>query len=306
MGLEYREKIIALAKEKGPLLPADVAKSLSVSSIFASAMLSEMTENKFLAISSIKIGGSPLYYLPDRIDQLEAYASKLNDKDKRVFEILKSKLVLRDSDLDLLTRYSLRQLRDFARPMHISKGAEAELYWRFYSLSEQQALDSLNPLKPKAAHLKPALAQNPAELERKPATQASSIEAALVASAPANIASAPAKKARAKKHNDPNQDALYQKLLAFCSSHGMSVKDVQIVSAHKDIECIVSAQSSSGTVDYFCKVKDKKSISDTDIAALFAQSTVRKLPALFLITGALSKKASAALNSYSSVTVQHL
>ena len=73
MGIEYRDKIIALCRQKGPVLPLEVAKLMKTETWKAGAMLSEMTENKILLISTIKVGGSPLYYLPDQQEKLELF-----------------------------------------------------------------------------------------------------------------------------------------------------------------------------------------------------------------------------------------
>ncbi|TAL57689.1 MAG: hypothetical protein EPN86_01550, partial [Nanoarchaeota archaeon] len=146
-GIEYREKILSFCKQKGPLLPSDVAKLLKTDTLRAGAMLSEMTENKLLIISSLKIGGSPLYYLPDQPEKLELFIGKLKDKDRGTLESLRQNKIMKDSGLDLFTRFSLRQLKDFAKPFHVMKGEEAELFWRFYTVSEKDAVEILKPKK---------------------------------------------------------------------------------------------------------------------------------------------------------------
>lgn len=331
MGVEYREKILALARQRGPLLPADVARVLKVSSLFASAMLSEMVESKFLQISFLKIGGSPLYYLPGQTQQLEQYVSKLNPKDRGVFELLREKGVLRDSGQELLVRYSLRQLRDFARPLHVARGEAAELYWRFYALSEQEALDIMaNPLKsrertqqspqrPVPLQQSPAPSSPfPAPMQAAPAVQPqhpSPAQQVLPGARPAPAAPAhaqvpahpaPAKKPRARKERSPEHDSLYQKVATYCASRHMAVRDAKVLTKNRDVECIVGVPGTAGEVAYYCRARAKKTVSDTDLAAVFAQSTVRHMPAILFMTGSLSKKAAAALASYATVTVQQL
>ncbi len=57
---ETHERIIGVLKEKGPSLPVNIAKALSISSLFISAFLSELTNQKRIKVSSLKVGGSPL------------------------------------------------------------------------------------------------------------------------------------------------------------------------------------------------------------------------------------------------------
>ncbi len=275
-GIAYRENIIAFCKQKGPLLPADVARLLKTDTMRAGAMLSEMSENKILKISSLKVGGSPLYYLPSEPQKLEMYVGKLNEKDRHVFDILKAKGVLRDAELDTLTRVALRTLKDFAYPFHVSKGHEAELYWRFYTLSSEQALAILHP-KPVKIEEKKVDAPVLVPLKQKPL------------------------KVRKVKVS-PEDDPLAVRVRQFLVAKSMVMQDVVIITKKKELECIATKEGAR----FFCKAKDKKSISDLEVAAVFGQAAARKLPAFLLITGALSKKAQAAITGYPGLSVERM
>ena len=242
----------------------------------AGAMLSEMTENKILLISAIKIGGSPLYYLPEHQEKLELFVNRLNDKDKKVFDFIKQRKILRDSELDLLTRFSLRQLKDFARPLHVTKGEDAELFWRFYSVSEEQAIEILHP--------KPKIQQTQTESLKQKLEQPKIFE--------------PAKK-RGKK-GLPGDDALFQKAKAYLEAKGFSIREFTIITKKKDVELIAEKQS----MQFFCKILGKKNISDTDIAAAYGKASAKKLQAMLLITGKISKKAQASLSSFTNLSVE--
>ncbi len=77
-------------------------------------MLSELSSKKSLKISALKVGGSPLYYVPGHEEKLLQFIQNLNEKDRRTLELLKDSQVLRDAEQDPLTRVSLRQIKDFA------------------------------------------------------------------------------------------------------------------------------------------------------------------------------------------------
>ena len=76
--MDHRENILKIVKEKGPLLPAQVNKELRTNVLFASAMLSEMVDQKKIRLSSMRVGGSPLYFCEGQEHLLEKFAHKMN------------------------------------------------------------------------------------------------------------------------------------------------------------------------------------------------------------------------------------
>jgi hypothetical protein len=72
-------------------------------------------------------------------------------------------------------------------------------------------------------------------------------------------------------------------------------KDIDIIESKiirkSDIELMIKVPSPVGKLTYFCKAVDKKKINDKDLSSVFVQSQMKKLPALFVTTGQLSKKA---------------
>ena len=136
-----KEKILEIIKRKGPSFPTDISSELNTESYFVSAYLSEMISKKEILISNMKIGSSPLYFLPSQKNMLEHFSSKLNPKDKLAYEELKTKKVLRDSKLTPLLRVSLKNIKDFAIPLEVSFNNKKELFWKFYSIQAQEATE---------------------------------------------------------------------------------------------------------------------------------------------------------------------
>ena len=58
-----------------------------------------------------------------------------------------------------------------------------------------------------------------------------------------------------------------------------------------DLDLIVEVPSAVGSLTYYCKAKNKKRISDSDLSSAFVQGQLKKLPVLFLTKGELTKKA---------------
>lgn len=129
-----KEKIISLLKQRGPSLPMRIANSTGLSSLFASAFLSELVSEKKIKISSMKIGNSPLYFLPEQKPQLENFTEHLNSKEKQAFDLLKEKKFLKDSEQEPAIRVALRTIRDFAIPFKRND----EIFWRFYNIPEEE------------------------------------------------------------------------------------------------------------------------------------------------------------------------
>ena len=134
-----QDKILNFLKVNGPVLPSKVAKNIKTDILLASAMLSDLASQGKIKISKLKVGGSPLYYLPGQESQLYAFASgNINPKDHMVLDKLKANKILREDDLDLLGKVALRSLKDFAIPLHVIVQGHKELFWKWHLLSDEE------------------------------------------------------------------------------------------------------------------------------------------------------------------------
>ena len=75
---EIKRKIVSILKFKGPSLPVHIAKQTGQSMLFSSAFLSELVSDKEVKLSHMKVGGSPLYYIPGQEESLEKFSNYLN------------------------------------------------------------------------------------------------------------------------------------------------------------------------------------------------------------------------------------
>ena len=129
-----KEKIISFLKTNGPSLPVPIAREAGQSPLFASAFLSELLSEKKLKISNMKVGTSPIYFIPGQEPQLEKYSQHLNSKQKEAFDLLKQKKFLRDSEQHPAIRVALRSLHDFA--FHFKHNEE--IIWRYLTSKENE------------------------------------------------------------------------------------------------------------------------------------------------------------------------
>ena len=140
--MDAREKILSFIQQNGPSVPTAIAKQLESNSFFASAYLSEIKEQGKIRISSLKLGGSPLYYIPGQEEQLQRFADNLGEKEKRIYDMLNERKVLKDSTLVPVFRAAIRAIKDFAFGFSINN----EIFWRWHSLPSNEAMELANQI----------------------------------------------------------------------------------------------------------------------------------------------------------------
>src|SRR3989344_4653175 len=142
---QKKEKIISFIKDNGPSLPVRIAKTIEMEPVFASAILSELLNEKRIKMSNLRVGSSSLYLLQGQEKMLEDFADNLKSVEKEAFLKLKEKIVLEDEKEEPAIRVALRNIKDFAIPFE----KEEKLFWR-YSFTDEDKLSSLlNPKQQK-------------------------------------------------------------------------------------------------------------------------------------------------------------
>src|SRR3989344_2611644 len=131
---DIKEKIMGILRRNGPSLPVHVANGTGLSLLFSGAFLSELYSDKKIRISSMKVGSSPIYYLPEHESSLEKYSQHLKSREKDAFTLLRDKRFLKDTELEPAMRVALRAIKDFAIPFENEK----ELYWRYFSVPQSE------------------------------------------------------------------------------------------------------------------------------------------------------------------------
>jgi hypothetical protein len=138
--MNLQDKILSYISINGPSVPNKISKHIEKDSFFTSAHLSELKEQGKLKISFLKIGGgSPLYFLPGQESKLKDFSDYLGEKEKKVFDLLNQKKVLRDSDLVPVFRAAIRSLKDFAFSFFVNYKGKKETFWKWYLISNKEA-----------------------------------------------------------------------------------------------------------------------------------------------------------------------
>ncbi len=144
--LDKKSFIVELIKSEGPSLPSSISKKVGMTLLFTSALFSEMVADKTLKISYLKIGGSPLYYLPGQEEMLEKYTNHLNSQEKESFEMLKQNQVILEDNLDPVHRVAIKSIKDFASLITISVEGKERNFWKIYSLSLEESQEKIKKI----------------------------------------------------------------------------------------------------------------------------------------------------------------
>jgi hypothetical protein len=280
-----KEGILSSMRLNGPSLPVQIARAVGLSPLFASAFLAELAAEKKIKISDMKVGSSPLYYLSGQEEQLEKFIEYLNQREKEAFFLLQKSRVLEDEKQNPVVRVALRAIKDFAVPIRIKFGGETRLFWKYFSLSDAEvggfvrrgaerkpeSLASRQPviggeaLVSKKVHV-------PAQIKQKTGVGQTNISKSVVPKFKPKISSEFTKSVR---------DYL----------KGREIEVLNVLSEKKkEFVARVRLDMVFGKQEFYLIAKDKKSVTDNDLALGWQASHGEKLPALVMSSGELSKK----------------
>jgi len=251
---ETHEKIISILESNGPSLPIQIAKETEMSSLFISAYLSELANEKRIKISDLKVGGSPLYFLEGQEEQLERFYKFLHPREAETFLLLKKNKILKDSEQEPAVRVALRSIRDFA----IGFKKEDEIYWRHRSFSESE-LNSLTSKPKPQKTTKPTKESKNQEIV-KTKTDKTEFQNPLIMS-------------KIKKQKPKSEFVL--KTINFLTNNNIKILEEKEYKA-KEYNCITKINSQLGPINFLSQAKQKKTISETDIKKLLSES--QKIP----------------------------
>jgi len=310
--MDVQDKIISLLKDGGPTIPSKVAKHINTNILFASAHLSDLVSQGKVLISNLKIGGSPLYYLSGQEARLYDFAlGNLNTKDLKVLDKLKEKKVLRESSLDLLSKVSLRSLKDFAVPLKVNFYGNVELFWKWHLLPQEETNQAIHDLLEKSIDREKKV--EPVEEPKKEKEEIEEPIPVVNEEAPKKIPKAESlqevqktltgekklskKKKTAVKHKKARQDELLLQIERYFKKLDVAINEHKIIRKDSELDLLVNVPSVVGDIIYFCKAKNKNKCDERDISSAYMESLMKKVPLLFLYSGELTKKAKLMIES---------
>lgn len=282
--METRERIVEAVKAKGPVLPVQIAKEIGSNILMASAHLAELTASKRLKISTLKVGGSPLYYLPGQESMLQKYTSNMNDKEKKAFDLLNQNKILRDSEQEPVIRVALREIKDFAIPLNVNYNNNREIFWKWYLTNNEEAESIIKE--------KLQILEKPVEkrIEEKAVEKVAEVQKQELKQQEIQKEIKPKKEPRKYKPRE-KEDEFLRDLMKFFEKNKIKVISNEVIKRNSEIEFIVELPSVVGDLQYYCKARNKKRISDSDLSNAYVKGQLKRLPVLVLSPGELSAKA---------------
>ena len=271
--VDNRNEVLDIVRTKGPIQPSHVATTVNTNILFASAILSELVQNKAVKITYVKRGGSPFYYVSGQEHKLMDLAEFLKGKVKEAYDLLSSELIIRDRDSLPWQRVAFRELKDFAVALPVNYKGEQEIFWKWYLTSNDEA----KPLIKKILMGEKAV---PKGVGKEEIVQQQLVEKEIpeVVEKPVVVPST-------------KTDDFIQLIEDYISSKEMYTISQNVVRKGREFNYIVDVPSNLGKLRYFVKFKNKKKITDTDLTSALDEAGKNKLPVLFLTTGELNKKA---------------
>jgi len=267
---EIKERIISIIQRRGPSLPVHIAKETGLSILFASAFLSELFSEKKIKISDIKVGSSPLYFIPGQEAFLENFSQYLKSKEKDAFILLKEKKILNDKEQEPAIRVALREIKDFAIPFKKENG---ELFWRYFIISEPKEEEIKPELKKQEILEKEVTKTKPLPKEQK--TEVSDV------SIPKKKTVRQKKLKKSKKQNDK----FFNKIRDF-----LLKRQIEILSVEEFGRNELTLRVREQEKEYLIIAYNKKKINEMNIIKSYKKSLEKNFPYKIISLGEPSKK----------------
>ena len=278
---EKKAKIIEIINSRGPMLPIKVAREIELSTLFTSAIMSEMISEKAIKTSNLKVGGSPLYYLGGQENMLENFINYLGSKEKEIFMLLKKKGVLEDEKLEPAYRVAIRDIKDFAIPLQVSIDGKEKIFWRFLSITTEDAIKRIREITrtkvPERKQDKVSEEKREEEIKER-------------------------KEYETEKKITEKPDEFLKKVNSYTEKEKIRVIE-EIEKKRKEMLARVVINSSVGEIIMLIVAKDKKMITENDLNLALSRGQSMRLPVLFLSSGKLNKKASSEIETFKSYLI---
>jgi len=325
---EAKNKAVEFIKRNGPSLPSQVAKEVGIPPLFASALLSQLIAEKSVKVSELKVGGSPLYYQESQKELLLNFTTFMPGVEKETCEKLKKAGVLADDGLQLQEKVALRNIRDFSVPLNVKIGGEGKIFWRWYSLTQEEAsklvenfLRSLpappapvrqqeeKPLQEErreVREIQPEIKVEeekelaPGEKERDIKVEERVVEkpraeedvgagGVTVQEGEKQEQESKVQARKSKEQRKPREIDFLQEVQEFLAKNEVKIIEEVIVRKSSEIEFVLQLSSSLGKMNFFAIAKNKRILTPADLMLAYYRSQEKKLPLILLNSGKFAK-----------------
>jgi hypothetical protein len=286
-----KEEILEVVKAKGPIIPLDIKRELGKGDSFViGAMLSQLISTGEVKITNVKIGGSPFYFYKGQEEKLETLSQYLNEKDRRAFNLLKEKKVLRDNKLEPLERVSQRNIPDFSKKLVISISGEKEIFWKYYLLSDNEGVEIIK------TNLRPKSQPEPQKEKQEQKVIPKKEEPAQVPF-----------KEKQKTLAEEDLSEFEIMLRKYFDAQEILIVEREVIRKNSEYEFTIKMKTPLGFAEFYCKARNKKKVPDGDIADAYLQGLINRSPVVFITNGEVAKKSKEKLKTnYKGMIIKEL
>lgn len=274
---ELRNQILEIVKKEGPILPSQISQKVVSNILFTSAILSDLVRQNQVLISKARIGNSPVYYAKGQEPKLQMLYKHLGETPRKMYDMIKSKKIIRDKELESWQRVSIREIKDFAIMLNVNSQAGQEVFWKWYMTPDEEAKQKIAEILKKEM---PKKKEEPPKKEAKKEPEKKE------------------KQTKIKEEKKPSADEFYAAINRYLTENRINILEEKILRKNTEYEFIIEVPSALGNLRYFVKVRNKKKISDSELNMAYTQGERKKLPTMFISTGDLTKKAEKYLDTH--------
>lgn len=313
---ELHERVYQFIKLNGPVIPVQISKVINSNIIFASAILAELFSSQRLKMSNAVIGGSKLYYIPGQEGKLFALLQKyLKEKERQAVELLLSKKVLRERDMEPWQRVALRDMKDFAVALTVRHDDNSqEVFWKYHMVRDDDAKSMIQSM----VDISPAVVEEfkieePEETVFKEPVVKEEIKPTIKEEMKPIIKEEikPVVEVEEEPEEDDDEEEedeeilvaekpsgnFYNKIKKYLEKQGLDIVGEETIKKGKEFDFIINIQTGLGPLRYYIKSKDKKAINEADLSLTVSEAKHKNLPGILLSNGKLTKKAIEFMNT---------
>ncbi len=290
-----KNQIIALLKEKGPLLPVEISKALGVDSFMSNAYLSELSGSGEIKKSEERVGSSPLYYLFGQESATKAKIDDLNNSFAKTARTFMSKekeetQEIREKREQFAKRFEKTiaeiEKENTQEKKRIIPSPKLEPIKKPEPVRTREPLRSFDPPKSEPMKLRVQenikssnLEQIKQEIKQKYLNQQTQVKPMPQPVAPS-----------LEKVSVQKTKSFVDNARQYLTGNGSKIID-EIAEKKTEASLVIAIPSPLGEIKFYCKVRDKKKINEADLSLAYIEGLNRKLPTLFLTNGQLAATA---------------
>jgi hypothetical protein len=279
-----KDKIVQALQQFGPLLPVEIASKTGLDSFMAKAYAEELIAEHRIIPSKEKIANSHVYYLPGQEAQLSQRIAQILSGSQKTARTYSSQSPAPNPQVQNKRDAFAQRLRDIEDKEKQRKEEQT------HHMKQLHKAYSLPPARP--VPIIPSSSQQiqPIVPEYKP-TPISEPE-----KYPFEI----------EKEEPQKEESFVDRAMAWLRLENVELLE-ELGSGRNEVELLTRANSEFGPLNFYIKIKQKKTITQADLLAVYAASMENRCPGVLITNGELAKSAETFLEEKKGqVKVKHI